>query len=103
MATRHKGMADGGRQIMAFFISGDLCDVEVFVLDRMDHGTDAITQTEVAFIAADTMRALLIEMQGLTQALWWSMMTGTAVPRERTVDHDRRDARERLAHLSTSC
>ena len=38
-------------------------------------------------------------MQGLTQALWWSTMTDSAVLRERIIDHGRRDARERLAHL----
>jgi CRP-like cAMP-binding protein len=99
MAVRYKDLADGGRQIMAFLIPGDLCDVEVFVLDRMDHSIGAISKTEVAIIPAETMRSLLTDMQGLTQALWWSTMTDTAVLRERIIDHGRRDARERLAHI----
>jgi CRP-like cAMP-binding protein len=99
MAVRYKDLADGGRQIMAFLLPGDLCDVEVFVLERMDHSIGAITKTEVAIIPGATMRTLLTDMQGLTQALWWSTMTDSAVLRERIIDHGRRDARQRLAHL----
>ena len=99
MAVRYKDLADGGRQITAFLVPGDLGDVGTFVLERMDHGIDAITRTEVAFIPAETMRLLLAETRGLAQALWWSTMIDMAVLRERVVDHGRRDARERLAHI----
>jgi CRP-like cAMP-binding protein len=37
LAARSKILADGRRQIMAFLIPGDLCDIEVFVLQAMDH------------------------------------------------------------------
>jgi DNA-binding transcriptional ArsR family regulator len=42
---------------------------------------------------------LLTEMSSLTTALWWSTMTDSAVLRERIIDHGRRDAHERIAHL----
>lgn len=99
LAARYKMLPDGGRQIMAFLVPGDLCDVEVFILDQMDHGIGAITQTECALIPKDTVARLLTESSDITKALWWSTMTDSAVLRERIVDHGRRDARERIAHL----
>jgi len=99
LATRNKIMPDGKRQIMAFLIPGDLCDVEVFVLARMDHAITALTETTCALIPAGTVTELLTNMGGLTKALWWSTMTDSAVLRERIIDHGQRDARERLAHL----
>lgn len=99
IAMRNKLMSDGRRQIVAFMIPGDLCDLEVFVLAKMDHAITALTETTCALISADTIRDLLTNMQGLTQALWWSTMTDSAILRERIIDHGRRAARERLAHL----
>jgi CRP-like cAMP-binding protein len=99
IAMRNKIMPDGKRQIMAFLIPGDLCDVEVFVLARMDHAITAISETTCALIPADTIKGMLVEMSNLTRALWWSTMTDSAVLRERIIDHGQRNARERLSHL----
>ena len=99
MAARYKDLPGGERQYLAFLIPGDLCDVEVFVLDQMDHGIMAMSETTCALVSADRMRELLTEMSDLTQGLWWSTMTDAAVLRERIIDHGRRDAYERLAHL----
>ena len=99
LAMRYKLLPDGERQIMAFLIPGDLCDAEVFVLDKMDHSVGAITATTTAVIPAETMRTLLREVSPMSEALWWGTMTDLAVLRERLVDIGRRDARERVAHL----
>ena len=99
LAARYKLLNEGERQIMAFLIPGDICDVEVFVLEEMDHGIAAISEVTCALVPADEMKALLTEMSTLTQALWWSTMTDSAVLRERIIDHGRRDAHERIAHL----
>ncbi|WP_114952040.1 Crp/Fnr family transcriptional regulator [Sphingosinicella terrae] len=99
LAARYKLLDEGERQIMAFLIPGDICDLEVFVLEEMDHGISAMTETVCAVVPAETIKGLLTEMSCLTQALWWSTMTDSAVLRERIIDHGRRDARERIAHL----
>lgn len=99
LAARYKILPDGDRQIMAFLVPGDLCDVEVFVLAEMDHGIMAVTETTCALIPSEIVTGLLTEMSSLTRALWWSTMTDSAVLRERIIDHGRRDARERLAHF----
>ena len=99
LAARYKLLNEGERQIMAFLVPGDICDVEVFVLEEMDHGIAAVSEVSCALVPADEMKALLTEMSTLTQALWWSTMTDSAVLRERIIDHGRRDAHERIAHL----
>ena len=99
LAARYKLLPDGGRQIMAFLVPGDLCDAEVFILQEMDHSVCTLSPTTCAIIPAQTMRGLLREVSCLSEALWWGTMTDLAVLRERIVDIGRREARERIAHL----
>lgn len=99
LAARSKTLRNGDRQIMALLIPGDLCDAEVFVLDKMDHDIWALTSTTCTLIPADVMEGLLTESSKLTRAIWWSTMTDSAVLREWIVDHGSRNAREHIAHL----
>jgi CRP-like cAMP-binding protein len=99
LACRYKMLPDGERQIMAFLLPGDLCDAEIFILKEMDHSVGALTPTTTALISGDTMRQLLREPGRMAEALWWGTLTDLGVLRERIVDHGRRDARERIAHL----
>jgi CRP-like cAMP-binding protein len=99
LAARTKFLEDGQRQIMAFLVPGDLCDVEVFVLGAMDHSITALSDVTCVLIPATVIEDLLTESSRITRALWWSTMTDTAILRERIIDHGSRDARERMAHL----
>jgi CRP-like cAMP-binding protein len=99
LATRSKTLVDGSRQLMAFLVPGDLCDVEVFILEAMDHDVLALSETTCTLIPAAEMEQLLTESSNLTRALWWSTMTDSAVLREWIVNHGKRDSRERLAHI----
>jgi CRP-like cAMP-binding protein len=99
LAARSKTLRSGERQFMALLVPGDLCDVEVFVLEGMDHDIMAVTDTTCVLIPAKIMEGLLTESTKLTKALWWSTMTDSAVLREWIVDHGSRDSLERIAHL----
>jgi CRP-like cAMP-binding protein len=99
LAYRYTMLPDGERQIMAFLVPGDLCDAEIFILKEMDHSVGALTPTTTALISGDSMKKMLRESSALGEALWWGTMTDLGVLRERIVDHGRRDARERIAHL----
>jgi CRP-like cAMP-binding protein len=99
LACRYKLLPDGGRQIMAFLIPGDLCDAEIFILKIMDHGVAAVSDTTTALVSATQMKALLRETSSLGEALWWGTMTDLGVLRERIVDVGRRNAYVRVAHL----
>jgi len=99
LAARSKTLRSGDRQFMALLVPGDLCDVEVFVLEGMDHDITAMTETTCVLIPAKVIEGMLTESTRLTRALWWSTMTDSAVLREWIVDHGSRDSIERLAHL----
>jgi CRP-like cAMP-binding protein len=99
LAARSKTLANGNVQLMAFLIPGDLCDVEVFVLEAMDHDIIAMTDTTCVLIPADEMERLLTDAGRITKAMWWSTMVDSAILREWIVGHGSRDSRERIAHL----
>lgn len=99
LSARAKILSDGRRQIMAFLVPGDLCDVEVFVLRAMDHNIIAMTDTTCVLIPAEVIEGLLTESSNITRALWWGTMVDSGILREWIIDHGRRDARERIAHL----
>ena len=99
LAARSKTLRNGERQFMALLVPGDLCDVEVFILEGMDHDITALTDTTCVLIPAKVIAGLLTESTKLTKALWWSTMSDSAVLREWIVDHGSRESIERIAHL----
>jgi CRP-like cAMP-binding protein len=99
LACRYKILPDGGRQIMAFLVPGDLCDAEIFILKEMDHGVAAMVPTTTALISGEKMKELLRRPGSMAEALWWGTLTDLGVLRERIIDHGRREAHERIAHL----
>lgn len=98
-ACRYKLMPDGNRQIMAYLIPGDLCDVHVFILKRMDHSIGLLSDAKVAAIPRDTILKVLDQSPTLTRALWWATLTDEAILREWLVNMGQRNAYERIAHL----
>ncbi|WP_262269979.1 Crp/Fnr family transcriptional regulator [Microvirga yunnanensis] len=98
-ACRYKTLPDGERQIMAYFIPGDLCDQRIFVLKRMDHSISTLTPAKVAVIPAETMIDLTECHPRIARALWWSTLVDEAITREWVVNVGQRKAFERVAHL----
>jgi len=98
-ACRYKVLEDGRRQIVAYFVPGDLCDLRVFILKRMDHSICAVGPSRVATIAPDDILMLTNNFPNLTRALWWSTLVEEAIAREWIVNVGQRNARERMAHL----
>src|SRR5574338_313080 len=98
-ACRYKQLPDGKRQIVALFVPGDFCDVNVYILKAMDHSIGAITRLKVATITPDEMNALTAQRPRITQALWWHELVTASVQREWTLNLGQRTAYERLSHL----
>ena len=97
-AARYKLLADGARQITAFLIPGDFCDLHITILQEMDHSIATLTKSRVAYIPRSQMDALT-ERPGLVKAFWWSTLVDEAVLRNWVVNVGRRDAREAVGHL----
>lgn len=98
-ACRYKILPDGRRQIMAYLVPGDLCDVHIFILKQMDHSMGLLSDAKVAAISKGKMLKVFDERPALGRALWWSTLTDEAVLREWLVNLGQRDAYERIAHL----
>lgn len=98
-ACRYKMLSDGRRQILAFFVPGDLCDLHVYILRRMDHSIGALTPLVYAEISRDNFERTVEGRPRVMQAMWWDTLVTAAVQREWTTDIGQRSALERIAHL----
>ena len=97
-ACRYKRLAGGKRQIMAYLVPGDFCDLHVFILKAMDHTIATLSPCRVV----DIPRARILEMTerpALARALWWAALVDEATLREWLVNIGARPAEERVAHL----
>jgi CRP-like cAMP-binding protein len=97
-AARYKMLPDGGRQITALLIPGDLCDLHVTILGEMDHSIATLSPARVAYIPRARMEALSAR-PALARAFWWATLVDEAVLRSWIVNVGRRDAYEAIGHL----
>jgi CRP-like cAMP-binding protein len=96
---RYKQLADGRRQIMGFFVPGDLCDLNVYILREMDHSVGTITPVTLAEVPRPVMEEVTLAHPRITQALWWETLVNAAIQREWTVSLGQRTAFERIGHM----
>ena len=97
-ACRYKFTAEGSRQIMAFLLPGDFCDLHVFVLKHMDHSIATISRCTVVDIPRGEILRLL-ERPRVSLALWCAALVDAAVLREWLLNVGQRHAAQRLAHV----
>ncbi len=97
-ACRCKSTAEGSRQIMAYLLPGDFCDMHVVVLKQMDHSITTISPCSVVDIPRDKILELL-RSPTLSLALWCCALVDAAVLREWLVNVGQRRAAQRLAHV----
>lgn len=98
-ACRYKQLEDGRRQIISFFLPGDLCDTHIYVLRQMDHSIGTLTPVTLTEIERGALSDVTTRHPRITQALWWDTLVTAAIQREWTVNLGQRDAVERLGHL----
>ena len=97
-ACRYKILKDGRRQIMAFFVPGDMCDLHVEVLGWMDHSIATLTDCKIVELNSRTIEMLMSNPR-INRALWWSTLTAESTLRERVVSIGQRPADQQIAHL----
>ncbi len=97
-AIRYKLLKDGSRQIFAYLLPGDFCDLHVFLLDEMDHGIAALSDCTVVDIPRDAILRLT-ERPAIARALWWATLVDESTLREALVNMGRRQAEQRVGHF----
>jgi CRP-like cAMP-binding protein len=98
-ACRYKSLPDGRRQVVDFLIPGDLCDLNIYILSRIDHSIGAVTALDVIEIPREELEAITEAHPQITRALWWQEMVSKSCHREWIVNVGARSATERIAHL----
>lgn len=98
-ACRYKILPSGTRQIMAFLLPGDACDLHIGMLSEMDHSLQAITATKVALIPGEDMAAMLDSSPRIANAMYKAQLIDEGTLRAWIVSMGRRSSIERVAHL----
>lgn len=98
-ACRYKILPSGSRQIMAFLMPGDCCDLHVNMLTEMDHSIQAITVAQVATIPRTEMQTLLHKHSNIARAMYTAQLIDEGIMRAWIVSMGRRSSIERVAHL----
>lgn len=98
-AMRYKMLPDGRRQIVSLLLPGDLCDLNAYLLNEMDHSVGALTPVTYAEMPHDLITSVCARRPQLAQALWLESLVVAAVQREWALSLGQRTARERIAHL----
>lgn len=98
-ACRYKDLPDGRRQIVGFFLPGDFCDLNVYILSQLDHSIGALTQVRYFEIPPVRFQEIVDMRPRLLRALLWHEMVSSGIQREWLLSIGQRSPLERLAHL----
>jgi len=98
-ACRYKQLEDGRRQVVSFFLPGDICDLNVFILKEMDHSIGTITSVTIADLTRQFFDEIGAGYPRIATAFWWESLVNAAIQREWTMNLGQRTASERIAHL----
>jgi CRP-like cAMP-binding protein len=98
-ACRYKILPAGTRQIMAFLLPGDACDLHVGMLEEMDHSLQAITPSKIALIPGERMAKLLEDYPRIAAAMYKSQLIDEGTLRAWIVSMGRRSSEARVAHM----
>lgn len=98
-ACRYKDLPDGRRQIVGFFLPGDFCDLNVYILSQLDHSIGALSRVQYYEISPDQFQAVVDARPHLIRGLLWHEMAASGIQREWLLSIGQRSPLERLAHL----
>jgi CRP-like cAMP-binding protein len=96
---RQKVLEDGRRQIIGFYLPGDLPDLQHLCVPQADSSMLALVDSSVAIFPHPRLRAAMQAHPGLHYVLWQHTLVEAARYREGIVSLGRRNAYERLGHL----
>ncbi|TNC05116.1 Crp/Fnr family transcriptional regulator [Methylobacterium terricola] len=98
-ACRYKILPDGKRQIMAFLVPGDFCDLHVAILGEMDHTIGTGWGCQIVEIPRATIDELNQNHPRIMRALWWATLVDEGTLRSWLVSMGQRPADRHMAHL----
>ncbi|RYB01345.1 Crp/Fnr family transcriptional regulator [Lichenibacterium ramalinae] len=97
-ACRYKMLPNGRRQIVAYLIPGDFCDLNAFILEAFDHSIGTLSECTVVDIPRQRIMELT-DRPGIARAFWWVTLVDEGTLREWLLNIGQRGAAPRVAHL----
>ena len=98
-AIRYKVLPSGSRQVMAFMMPGDACDLHINMLAEMDHSIQTVTHSKVVKIPGEVMGELMTAHPSIARAMYVAQLVDEGTLRAWIVSLGRRSSAERAAHL----
>lgn len=98
-ACRYKILPSGTRQVLAYLMPGDSCDLHVGLLAEMDHSIGTITPATFATVERADIDALLDEYPSIAKAIYVAQLVDEGTMRAWITSMGRRASIERVAHL----
>jgi CRP-like cAMP-binding protein len=98
-ACRYKILPSGTRQVLAFLMPGDCCDLHAGLLAEMDHGIQTITPAVVAQIERGAMDDIMDRHPRVARAMYMAQLIDEGTMRAWITSMGRRTSIERVAHL----
>lgn len=97
--ARCKDLAGGERQVTQLHVAGDFADLHGFTLKRLDHDVSTLTDSRIALVPHDRIKAITDEFPRLGRVFWLSTNIDAAIQRELALSLGQRSAISRMAHL----
>lgn len=98
-ACRYKILPNGTRQVLAYLMPGDCCDLHIGLLAEMDHSIQTITPAVVATIERADMDLMMDRHRGIAKAMYIAQLVDEGTMRAWITSMGRRSSLERVAHL----
>lgn len=98
-ACRYKILPNGSRQILAYLMPGDSCDLHIGLLAEMDHSIQTITPALVATVERVEMDKIMETHRGVAKAMYLGQLIDEGTMRAWITSMGRRASIERVAHL----
>jgi len=99
MARAIRMLADGGQQIVAIFVAGDMLNAGDLAFRRSRTSISALTSVISLSIPLPALNRLVEERPAIARALWRETANQAAIQQEWMIGLGRRTAQARLAHF----
>jgi len=99
LAARHDQVGDGARRYTAFYVPGDMCDLDSMACPTTVSGLLALTATTILRVPHVELRRLVDGYPGIALAFSRDKAAEASIRAEWTRNLTRKPARARMAHL----
>lgn len=99
IAAAYKTTEEGRRQVVAYYVPGDMPDFQSLHLKVLDFSIGAVTPLRIGSVSHNAIRGMFNAYPRLVEAFWRATLIEGSLAREWMLSNGRREAFPRLAHL----